>query len=189
MIFFFDRKPKYPNRVLITPESGTPFYATLTRADEPIVAGTPMNAATLNALQKEIQIESADYPGCYYRMVGDVQEWINPPMVYGISYRTIERHNGKPVFVCTVDISGLTPSGYDEIDLSHVLPEGRVDVIHYEGVVSVNGLDFTKIPHYAGETDYCMPYFNFGEGGLWIEHKGAYDDGLGHLTFKYVMHE
>lgn len=47
---FVDREPKYPGRVLITPESGEPFYATMVRADEPTVAGTPVNATTLNRL-------------------------------------------------------------------------------------------------------------------------------------------
>lgn len=47
---FIDRQPKYPNRVLITPESGDPFYATVVRADEPLVVGTPLNSATMNEL-------------------------------------------------------------------------------------------------------------------------------------------
>ena len=48
---FIDRQSKYPGRVLITPEDGSaPFYATMLRADEPTVAGTPINAASLNEL-------------------------------------------------------------------------------------------------------------------------------------------
>ena len=47
-----DRVPTRANRVLITPENGgTPYYATITRADEPSVVGTPVNAANLNAMQ------------------------------------------------------------------------------------------------------------------------------------------
>ena len=52
---FVDRQPKYPNRVLITPESGSPFYATMIRADEPTVVGTPINAATLNPLVSAVE--------------------------------------------------------------------------------------------------------------------------------------
>ena len=47
---FVDRKSRYPGRVRITPEEGEPFYATVTRADNPTVAGTPINAASLNEL-------------------------------------------------------------------------------------------------------------------------------------------
>lgn len=43
-----DRVSKYPGRVLITPEDGSPaFYATMTRADEPTQAGDPLNKSTL----------------------------------------------------------------------------------------------------------------------------------------------
>ena len=48
-----DRVPTRANRVLVTPENGgTPYYATITRADEPSVVGTPVNAANLNAMQE-----------------------------------------------------------------------------------------------------------------------------------------
>lgn len=40
-------------------------------------------------------VESDQHPGCYYRMVDGQQEWVNPPMVPGVEYRTTERHNGK----------------------------------------------------------------------------------------------
>ena len=39
--------PVNPGRVLITPESGSPYYATLTRADNPTQEGTPLNKANL----------------------------------------------------------------------------------------------------------------------------------------------
>jgi len=43
-----DRVSKYPGRVLITPEDGSAaFYATVTRADEPVEVGTPINKAAL----------------------------------------------------------------------------------------------------------------------------------------------
>ena len=42
-----DRIALNPGRVLITPESGEPYYATLTRADNPTQEGTPLNKANL----------------------------------------------------------------------------------------------------------------------------------------------
>lgn len=43
-----DRITERPNRRLITPEDGsTPYYADITRADDPIEAGTPLNKANL----------------------------------------------------------------------------------------------------------------------------------------------
>lgn len=43
-----DRVPTKPGRMLITPENGgAPYYATVTRADEPVQEGTPLNKNTL----------------------------------------------------------------------------------------------------------------------------------------------
>lgn len=43
-----DRLPTKPGRVLITPDDGsTPFYAVMTRADEPTEDGTPLSKANL----------------------------------------------------------------------------------------------------------------------------------------------
>lgn len=43
-----DRVPVNPGRVLITPENGSAaYYATMTRADNPTQAGTPLNKASL----------------------------------------------------------------------------------------------------------------------------------------------
>lgn len=43
-----DRVPVNPGRVLVTPENGNaPYYATLTRADNPTQEGTPLNKASL----------------------------------------------------------------------------------------------------------------------------------------------
>lgn len=43
--------------------------------------------------------QSKDYAGCYYRTVNNEREWINPPMINGIEYRTTERKDGNPVYV------------------------------------------------------------------------------------------
>ena len=42
--------------------------------------------------------EDASFPGCYYRMVNGIKEWINPPMTPGVEYRTTERFDGKAVY-------------------------------------------------------------------------------------------
>lgn len=107
-MLFEDRLSTYPNRFRATDADGKESILTLERADEPIREGTPLNADTLNSMQEEIQIASADYPGCYYRMVGSEQEWINPPMVFGTEYRTTERFNGKTVYVLAINYSEMS---------------------------------------------------------------------------------
>ena len=111
-IVFEDRESTYPNRCKVTPLDGTPFYAVIERADEPIVVGTPLNAETLNGMQEsllnDIQIESPSFPGCYYRMVNGEMEWINPPRTLGVVYRTSERFMGRPVYVRQFETKSFT---------------------------------------------------------------------------------
>lgn len=47
---FVDRQSTYPNRYKITRADGSTEFVTLERADEPTVAGTPLNAETFNSL-------------------------------------------------------------------------------------------------------------------------------------------
>lgn len=52
-------------------------------------------------------VESTTYPGCYYRTVNGVTEWINPPMTEGVAYRTTERYLGKAVYTMLIDCGNL----------------------------------------------------------------------------------
>lgn len=47
---------------------------------------------------KALFIEHDTYKGCYYRIVNGETEWINPPNMPGIEYKTTERWNGKPLY-------------------------------------------------------------------------------------------
>lgn len=60
-ITFIDRQAKYPNRYRITKSDGSAEYVTLERADEATKAGTPLNAATFNALSGELDSLAKDF--------------------------------------------------------------------------------------------------------------------------------
>ena len=62
---------------------------------------------TAQQIDDGIGFESTDYPGCYYRMVGGVVEWLNPPLQLGQEYRTTERYLGKPVYTMTKDYGAV----------------------------------------------------------------------------------
>ena len=66
------------------------------------LTGQPAQVDQLDHTAQEIDdgigFESTDYPGCYYRLVNGVMEWLNPPMVLGTEYRTTERIGGSPVY-------------------------------------------------------------------------------------------
>lgn len=52
---FVDRVPTKPGRYRVIHADGTVEYITMTKADEPSVAGTLLNAETLNAAFAELQ--------------------------------------------------------------------------------------------------------------------------------------
>ena len=57
---FSDRVPQKPGRVKITPENGAAYYATMERADEPLIEGTPLNAKNFNEMVAMIQSVDLD---------------------------------------------------------------------------------------------------------------------------------
>lgn len=80
-------------------------------------------------------VESTEYPGCYYRTVGGETEWINPPMVSGVEYRTTERYNGMPVYARLMVGESLLNkneetftliSGTTILDVQGTLSDGRI---------------------------------------------------------------
>ena len=58
---FIDRRAVKPNRFKVTPENGAAaYYVTMERADEVVVEGTPLNAATLNTIATSAGVSPAD---------------------------------------------------------------------------------------------------------------------------------
>lgn len=46
----------------------------------------------------------------------DEWEWVNPPMVYGVEYRTTERWNGKAVYTMAVNFGSLPNNVIKQVD-------------------------------------------------------------------------
>ena len=51
----------------------------------------PADKKKVEAIEKELAIESEQYPGCYYRTVDGEKEWVNPPITANKEFRTTER--------------------------------------------------------------------------------------------------
>ena len=100
-MIFEDRVSAYPGRYIMTDENGGVSHVVLERDDEPVRPGTPLNAETFNEMLSGLHpaYESTEHPGCYYRILDEETEWINPPMMPDVEYRTAERYNGLPVYV------------------------------------------------------------------------------------------
>ena len=52
--------------------------------------------------------EDTEYPGCFYRMVDGEKEWLNPPMVDDVAYPTVERDNGRRVWVGVLNFGKIS---------------------------------------------------------------------------------
>lgn len=72
--------------------------------------------------------ESIEHPGCFYRMVNGVQEWLNPPMELGVEYKTTERYLGKPVYTKAVSCGAL-PAAQE----TKIVDHGIVNAYHVIG--------------------------------------------------------
>lgn len=99
--------------------------------------------------------ESAEHPGCWYRTVGGETEWLNPPMVAGVEYRTTERYNGLPVYAKLL-IETVTPEDIAN-GMSHMIPAcpANADVIDIRAALlgETNGGD---------KDTNTIPYFDTG---------------------------
>lgn len=121
--------------------------------------------------------ESEDFPGCYYRMVGDEKEWLNPPLEIGEQYRITERHNGNPVYTKLLDFGEaadhkaiglhITTSEYSVSRFSaslrgNPLPmrlpdsSGDVWIRVYAGSSEFNAMLYIKNPAYVGLRDVYL---------------------------------
>ena len=112
------------------------------------------------------EIEDPDHPGCFYRMVNGVQEWLNPPMELGVEYKTAERYLGKSVYVktieCAITTAGTTTTiahGIENIDRisrcdgrrgGYPLPDTYRSDSSWN--CSIDGVDSTSIRIYAGSS-------------------------------------
>ena len=68
--------------------------------------------------------ESPDYPGCFYKTIGGYDEWVNPPMVAGVEYRTTERYNGKIVYRKLVSYTHSGVFGSESSYKDYTIPHG-----------------------------------------------------------------
>lgn len=94
------------------------------------------------------------YGAVLKRLVGEPWEWVNPPMVTGVEYRTTERWQGKPVYTMLIDL-GETPVG---------TPEQKTDK---EVILTVNGI--TRVIGY----DFYLNAGNKDHPGLIYTFKGS----------------
>lgn len=113
----------------------------------------------------EPAIADSSHPNCYYRMVNGVKEWINPPMIAGVEYRTTKRYNGNPIYTKNIDC-GTMPVGSSSGPMTATVETGT------------NHLKITNWYIYAVSGDeLCnFPMISSGEivADAWLSHSLVY---------------
>lgn len=71
------------------------------------------NAEIANVKSK-FAVESDGYAGCYYRKLNGEIEWINPPMLNNVEYKTTERYLEKPVYTLTRKVDEIEANSFYE---------------------------------------------------------------------------
>lgn len=95
--------------------------ASNTDPDKPFGAGSMLSIRRSLSYWTQVAFEDGSYTGgVRVRKIidGNAQpwEWVNPPMVVGVEYRTIERWKGKAVYTKTVSL-GTVAAGENTISL------------------------------------------------------------------------
>lgn len=182
---FKDRVSAYPNRYAMTDENGNTSYVVLERADEPVVTGTPLNAETFNAAfgEKVTATESAEHPGCFYRMVGDVQEWLNPPMYEGEEYRTTEKWGGMPVFTKRIHVDSIPAN--ETVDIE-VCPSDAF-VVGFDVYAYPVDRFFRKLPMLDSTTGELLALAQVNNGKIYIRTFADLSDFVYSAVVKYAV--
>jgi len=102
--------------------------------------------------------EDPDHPGCYYRKVDGITEWINPPMELNKEYRTSERYMEKPVYVVMRDLGALPNKGSRTENNLAMYVDRIVDAVFNTAKTGACYHNMQEVSWYLGSygTTYCV---------------------------------
>ena len=125
---------------------------TAQQIDDATARAIPGGAIDIDLSNKMGGIESAEYPGCYYRMAGSEKEWINPPMVLGEEYRTTKRYNNKAVYEIALESGALIIPGTTDLtgtwDTKCTVINTQITIVRPDGSCSTS-------PNFEDSTIYA----------------------------------
>lgn len=84
-----------------------------------------------------------DVTRCFYAPRGGWQpwEWVNPPMLTGVEYRTTERYLGKPVYCKVVDCGTVPAVGASK----RIIVDPNADIISVSALSTMRGVGLPYI--------------------------------------------
>ena len=166
--------PELQIGTVTTLSAGEPASATITGTKEKPLLNLGLPGTTA------IASESEAYPGCYYRRVGGFVEWLNPPMILDVKYRTSQRYLGQPVYQVCFAVKELAEMQEVSKALPEVIPEGVEVIVESGGQLS----DGKMLPYLApSEAIYLAAKQD--EVRIW-KTGNAFEDVTATVWLKYV---
>ena len=112
------------------------------KAADAAATGAAIENITTETLGRVPGVESVEHAGCYYRIVGGETEWLNPPMVSGVEYRTTERHMGKVVYTKLINYGAL---GAENTTASISLNTDKANIVDFSIITKI-GNNYWNFP-------------------------------------------
>ena len=137
------------------------------------------NALYLTPYEENPVMTIDEYPNCYFRMVDGEREWINPPMIDGVRYRTTERHNNKPVYVFGARIATT-----DSIDTQQTYDS----LLNTEDIISITGtkIDSSGYVYSLNSAEHpCTVYYNYDT--LYVSFSDGHSITSVVITLKFTL--
>ncbi len=132
-----------------------------------------------------VGVESETNPGCYYRIVNNVTEWINPPMFPNVEYRTTEKVNGQPVFTKRLE-GGVMPTDGTILEVP-IAPGVPITTTWIDMVICGNANAINKFPkaETAPSVEITCPYYDNTAAYVLVDNKSKLG---GHSIFLHVKY-
>lgn len=102
-------------------------------------------------------------------------EWVNPPMLAGVEYRTTERYMGKPVYAKLVFV-GAGPTAGSAVTVNHGVANMGY-LVDFCGVLAANGSQSLGLPYYINANN---------QGYLRVDHQNVVIYSVGTNLSGYV---
>lgn len=189
---FEDRISAYPGRYKMTDENGNVSYVTFSRADDPIVEGTPLNASSFAQMQDELvtQFTAADRDISKAVGVNSVSFSMNGT---SLGFQ-ISGNNNNPDHAVPLTLFVVSTSGYiGTLQLAMGTKDGRPYAVYYvcDNTIPVESVTYS----YSSGDPGCVYKINFAKSLLgsitfmWPNVMSYYDGNTGTINMAVVRND
>ena len=121
----------------------------------------------------------------WYNGVLEPWEWVNPPMVAGVEYRTTERHDGNPVYRKLVVYTHSGQFGDSATNTDYTIPHGISDWA--KSVRCVTSINNDVTGFYLGSTGGILCVYGFGATNINVRaYKTYFNSPIFRFDLAYI---